>query len=105
MKVLKSPISFSLSERLLIETPTENFRPFFLYFFITSTDFADDNSDIWYLHGYSSKRDKSLPIIIFSAIDNLVKGASGQAVQNMNILYGYPENLGLKWKKLLYFFF
>jgi len=35
-------------------------------------------------------------IIIFSAIDNLVKGASGQAIQNMNILYGFPENLGLK---------
>ena len=35
-------------------------------------------------------------IVIFSAIDNLVKGASGQAIQNMNILYGYPENLGLK---------
>lgn len=35
-------------------------------------------------------------IIIFSAIDNLVKGASGQAIQNMNILYKFPENLGLK---------
>jgi N-acetyl-gamma-glutamyl-phosphate reductase len=35
-------------------------------------------------------------IIILSAIDNLVKGASGQAVQNMNILYNLPENLGLK---------
>jgi N-acetyl-gamma-glutamyl-phosphate reductase len=35
-------------------------------------------------------------IIIFSALDNLVKGASGQAIQNMNILYGFPENLGLK---------
>ncbi len=34
--------------------------------------------------------------IIFSAIDNLVKGASGQAIQNMNILYKFPENLGLK---------
>jgi len=34
--------------------------------------------------------------IIFSAIDNLVKGASGQAIQNMNILYDFPENLGLK---------
>ena len=34
--------------------------------------------------------------IIFSAIDNLVKGASGQAIQNMNIMYKYPENLGLK---------
>jgi N-acetyl-gamma-glutamyl-phosphate reductase len=35
-------------------------------------------------------------IVIFSAIDNLVKGASGQAIQNMNLLYGYKENLGLK---------
>ena len=35
-------------------------------------------------------------IVIFSAIDNLVKGASGQAIQNMNLLYGYNEGLGLK---------
>ncbi len=35
-------------------------------------------------------------LIIFSAIDNLVKGASGQAIQNMNLVYKYPENLGLK---------
>ena len=34
--------------------------------------------------------------VIFSAIDNLVKGASGQAVQNMNIAYNFPEPLGLK---------
>ena len=35
-------------------------------------------------------------IVIFSAIDNLVKGASGQAIQNMNLLYKFSENLGLK---------
>lgn len=35
-------------------------------------------------------------IVIFSAIDNLVKGASGQAIQNMNIAYNFSENLGLK---------
>tara|TARA_B100000886_G_scaffold29196_1_gene18467 strand:+ start:4043 stop:5074 length:1032 start_codon:yes stop_codon:yes gene_type:complete len=35
-------------------------------------------------------------IIILSAIDNLFKGASGQAIQNMNIIYKYPETLGLK---------
>ena len=34
--------------------------------------------------------------IIFSAIDNLIKGASGQAIQNMNILFKFPEYLGLK---------
>ena len=35
-------------------------------------------------------------IVIFSAIDNLVKGASGQAVQNMNLIYKFPESMGLK---------
>ena len=35
-------------------------------------------------------------LIIFSALDNLVKGASGQAIQNMNLMYKFPENLGLK---------
>jgi len=35
-------------------------------------------------------------IVIFSAIDNLIKGASGQAVQNMNLIYKFPESLGLK---------
>jgi len=35
-------------------------------------------------------------IIIVSALDNLVKGASGQAVQNMNIICGFPETLGLE---------
>lgn len=34
--------------------------------------------------------------IIVSAIDNLVKGASGQAVQNMNVMFGFPEETGLK---------
>ena len=34
--------------------------------------------------------------LVLSAIDNLVKGASGQAIQNMNLLYKFPENLGLK---------
>lgn len=35
-------------------------------------------------------------IIIISAIDNLVKGASGQAVQNMNLICGLPETMGLE---------
>jgi len=35
-------------------------------------------------------------VVILSVIDNLVKGASGQAVQNMNLLFGLPENQGLE---------
>ncbi|MFD2892871.1 N-acetyl-gamma-glutamyl-phosphate reductase [Flavobacterium chuncheonense] len=37
-------------------------------------------------------------IVIHSAIDNLIKGASGQAIQNMNIMFGLPETTGLKLK-------
>jgi N-acetyl-gamma-glutamyl-phosphate reductase len=33
--------------------------------------------------------------VVVSAIDNLVKGAAGQAVQNMNLLLGCPETEGL----------
>lgn len=35
---------------------------------------------------------------IASAIDNLVKGAAGQAVQNMNLMFGFPEDCGLRLK-------
>lgn len=35
-------------------------------------------------------------IIMMGAMDNVVKGAAGQAVQNMNLLFGLPENTGLK---------
>ena len=39
--------------------------------------------------------------VILSVIDNLVKGASGQAVQNMNIMFGFPESTGLEQLALL----
>ena len=35
-------------------------------------------------------------VIIISVIDNLIKGASGQAIQNMNVAFGFKESLGLK---------
>jgi len=37
-------------------------------------------------------------LVVHSAIDNLLKGASGQAVQNMNLLFGLDECAGLKLK-------
>lgn len=37
-------------------------------------------------------------LLVTSAIDNLLKGASGQAVQNMNIMAGLPEDTGLRLK-------
>lgn len=35
-------------------------------------------------------------LMAFAAIDNLVKGAAGQAVQNMNLMCGFPEEMGLR---------
>ena len=40
-------------------------------------------------------------IIILAVIDNLVKGSSGQAIQNMNIMFGYPEKTGLEQVALM----
>jgi len=40
--------------------------------------------------------DNGRKAVIVCAIDNLVKGASGQAVQNMNLMCGFPENEGLE---------
>ena len=34
-------------------------------------------------------------VILFSALDNMIKGASGQAIQNMNIMFGFDETAGL----------
>jgi len=40
-------------------------------------------------------------VIILSVIDNLVKGAAGQAVQNMNLMFGLPETMGIEHIPLL----
>ena len=37
-------------------------------------------------------------VLITSVTDNLIKGASGQALQNMNLMFGLPEDMGLKLK-------
>ena len=43
-----------------------------------------------------SKLKEKRRILILSAIDNLIKGAGGQAIQNMNLIYGFRENVGIK---------
>lgn len=42
----------------------------------------------------------SLTLKIAMQIDNLVKGASGQALQNLNLMMGFPENTGLLYQPL-----
>ena len=45
-----------------------------------------------HLHKHNDK------LLITSIIDNLLKGASGQAIQNMNLMFGFEETEGLKLK-------
>ncbi len=53
---------------------------------VVGSNFIDTG---WKIDPHSGK------LIIFSAIDNLIKGAAGQAVQNMNLMYGFDEGEGL----------
>jgi N-acetyl-gamma-glutamyl-phosphate reductase len=57
---------------------------------------VNTNNCIVYLERYEGK------LLIISVIDNLIKGASGQAVQNMNLMFGLEETLGLKLKAMAY---
>lgn len=50
------------------------------------------NKNVLYVRKYGTK------LHIVSMIDNLTKGASGQAVQNMNLIFGLPETAGLRLK-------
>jgi N-acetyl-gamma-glutamyl-phosphate reductase len=40
--------------------------------------------------------------VVYSAIDNLLKGASGQAVQNFNLAFGLDEKMGLNLKSIAF---
>ena len=53
---------------------------------------VNTNKCLIHLTKYNNK------LLITSAIDNLLKGASGQAIQNMNLMFGFEEHEGLKLK-------
>lgn len=53
---------------------------------------VNTNKCLIHLHKHGNK------LLISSAIDNLTKGASGQAIHNMNLMFGWAENEGLKLK-------
>ena len=53
---------------------------------------VNTNKCLLYLEKFGNK------LLITSLIDNLLKGASGQAVHNMNLLFGLEETVGLKLK-------
>jgi len=67
--------------------------------FVRVVDFSPHTKHTWgnnlcYIHTTTDRSGERL--IAVSAIDNLVKGAAGQAVQNMNLMLGLPETTGLE---------
>lgn len=57
---------------------------------------VNTNKCVLYLEKHGDK------LLIISVLDNLLKGASGQAVQNMNLMLGFEETLGLKLKAVAF---
>ena len=57
---------------------------------------VNTNKALLYLEKHGDK------LLVVSMLDNLLKGASGQAVQNMNIMYSWPEDSGLKLKGVVF---
>jgi N-acetyl-gamma-glutamyl-phosphate reductase len=57
---------------------------------------VNTNKTVIYLEKHNNK------LVIISLIDNLIKGASGQAVQNMNLMLGLAENTGLNLKPVVF---
>ncbi|MBC5991764.1 N-acetyl-gamma-glutamyl-phosphate reductase [Pontibacter cellulosilyticus] len=89
-----------LNSTLSIEEAEQMYKSYFRsHPFVTIADSIPDlkqvtntNKCLLYLEKHDDK------LVITSLIDNLLKGASGQAVQNMNLMFGLEETAGLKLK-------
>jgi N-acetyl-gamma-glutamyl-phosphate reductase len=66
--------------------------------FVEVSDTVPELKDVAYTNYcrvYATVDDAADRIILVSVIDNLMKGAAGQAIQNMNVMLGLPEHEGL----------
>jgi N-acetyl-gamma-glutamyl-phosphate reductase len=99
------PVSRGIFASIYIEAKTElteqQLRPMFAEFYRDSffVRLVDGSPDINWVKttnfcdlGFATR---GRNVVVFSAIDNLVKGAAGQAVQNMNLMFGLNEKTGL----------
>jgi N-acetyl-gamma-glutamyl-phosphate reductase len=85
---------------LNLEEVTEIYREFYresAFTFVVDKNpdlkqVVNTNKALVYLEKHEEK------LLVVSVIDNLLKGASGQAVQNMNLMFGLEEKIGLQLK-------
>ena len=97
MSTIYCDLNNNIESKDLINCLRENYSNNIFVKILNARDQADfysvintNNCLIKFLHHYDENK-----IIIVSIIDNLIKGASGQAVQSMNIMFGLKENTGL----------
>lgn len=93
-----------INSELSIEETTQLYKQYYQdQPFVTVSDtnphlkqVVNTNKCILYIEKHDNK------LLIISMIDNLIKGASGQAVQNMNLMFGLEESTGLHLKALAF---
>jgi N-acetyl-gamma-glutamyl-phosphate reductase len=89
---------------LSVGWPVERIRALYREFyasepFVRVVTEPPQSKQVWgsnYCHVYPSVDRRTGRLVVVSVIDNLVKGAAGQAVQNVNLLLGLPETMGLE---------
>lgn len=86
------PLSEEEADRLYKEYYKDAAFTFVADFPVDLKQVVNTNKCLVHVEKHGSK------LVISSVIDNLLKGASGQAVQNMNLIFGLPETTGLKLK-------
>lgn len=98
--ITTSHFETSLTEQQLVEVYQDSYKS------AAFTHVANSNPDLKQVVGTNKclvyPRVIDGTAIIISVIDNLIKGASGQAVHNMNLLFGLPEKLGLNLKSTVF---
>jgi N-acetyl-gamma-glutamyl-phosphate reductase len=97
-------VSSTISSSKTLDELKKLYRDFFkAHYFTTVSDETVDLKQVVNTNkcviGLEKEGDK---LVVHSAIDNLLKGASGQAVQNMNLMFGLEESSGLKLKSIVF---
>ncbi len=89
---------------LAVDWPVERVRALYRDFyagepFVRVVSEPPQSKQVWgsnFCHIYPTVDRRASRLVVVSVIDNLVKGAAGQAVQNMNLMLGLPETMGLE---------
>lgn len=92
---INAPLKNNVNEKLILETYSTYYRTKTFIRVLENT--IPEMKDVTYTN-FCDIGFKIFPnntITIFSTIDNLIKGAAGQAVQNMNIMFGLPQETGI----------